>query len=264
MSSIIFDLAHLISCRLERSKAHMSSPYGLLRSPWNYNPSPFVTRYGTVYRIEDVAVVGKMMPQVFKFHKGVNCTNYKEFMTYIQGRSLETYLVSMEDDIHGIFHFTLGGVGGDVAAVAIDLLRACPYNFTDSNIAALAVSAQHYFKKNLANSKTFPMVCTSDPWKNYELRTTAHANEEGGPSCHFDSSYYLDSDALSALVTKFFNFDVDETDRVVDRVQNLAFADKKSVMEIIAGMFPYDGDLAGASAGIVWPHEFSAAAVHAM
>jgi hypothetical protein len=109
-----------ISRRLARSHAHMSSPYGLLRSPWNYNPSPYVTRYGTVYRIEDVATLGTMMPQVFKFHKGVNCTNYKQFMSYIQGRSLETYLVSMEDDTDGIFHFTLGGVGGDVAAVAID------------------------------------------------------------------------------------------------------------------------------------------------
>jgi hypothetical protein len=236
----------------------MASPYGLLRSPWNYNPSPYVTRYGTVYRIEDVATMGTMMPQVFKFHKGVNCTNYKQFMSYIQGRSLETYLVSMEDDTHGIFHFTLGGVGGDVAAVAIDTLRACPYNFTDSNIAALAVSAQHYFKKNLANSETYPLDCTTNPWKNYELRTSALPNSEGGPSCHFDDSFFLDEEALSDLVVKFFNFDVDDADRVVDRVQNLTFVDKKSTMEIIAGMFPYDGDLAGASAGIAWLHKASA------
>jgi hypothetical protein len=237
----------------------MASPYGLLRSPWNYNPSPYVTRYGNVYRIEDVATMGTMMPQVFKFHKGVNCTNYKQFMSYIQGRSLETYLVSMEDDTHGIFHFTLGGVGGDVAAVAIDTLRACPYNFTDSNIAALAVSAQHYFKKNLANSETYPLDCTTNPWKNYELRTSALPNSEGGPSCHFDDSFFLDEEALSDLVVKFFNFDVDDADRVVDRVQNLTFVDKKSTMEIIAGMFPYDGDLAGASAGIAWLHKASAA-----
>jgi hypothetical protein len=236
----------------------MSSPYGLLRSPWNYNPSPYVTRYGTVYRIEDVATLGTMMPQVFKFHKGVNCTNYKQFMSYIQGRSLETYLVSMEDDTHGIFHFTLGGVGGDVAAVAIDTLRACPYNFTDSNIAALAVSAQHYFKKNLANSETYPLDCTTNPWKNYELRTSALPNSEGGPSCPFDDSFFLDEESLSDLVVKFFNFDVDDADRVVDRVQNLTFADKKSTMEIIAGMFPYDGDLAGASAGIARLHKASA------
>jgi hypothetical protein len=236
----------------------MSSPYGLLRSPWNYNPSPYVTRFGTVYRIEDVATLGSMMPMVFKFHKGVNCTNYKQFMTYVQGRSLETYLVSMEDDTHGIFHFTLGGVGGDVAAVAIEKLRGCPYNFTDSNIAALAVSAQHYFKKNLANSETYPLSCSTNPWKNYELSTSAPPNSLGGPSCHFDSSFYLDEDALSDLVLKFFNFDVDDADRVVDRVQNLTFVEKKGAMEIIAGMFPYDGDLAGASAGTLQLQETSA------
>lgn len=185
---------------------------------------------------------------VFKFHKGVNCTNYAMFMSYMQGRSLETYLVSMEDDTHGIFHFTLGGVGGDVAQVAVNKLRD-KYNFSDSNIAALAVSAQHYFKRNLANSQVYPLSCSANPWQNYELTTTAEANSVGGPSCHFDSSFYMNEETLSALVLKFFVFDVDMTDFIVDRVQNLTFADKKDVMELISGMSPYDGDLAGASAG---------------
>ena len=30
---------------------HITSPYGLLRSPWNYNPSPYTTRYNNVNRL---------------------------------------------------------------------------------------------------------------------------------------------------------------------------------------------------------------------
>jgi hypothetical protein len=36
---------------------HVSSPYGLLRSPWNYNPAPFLTRYNNVNQISNLAVL---------------------------------------------------------------------------------------------------------------------------------------------------------------------------------------------------------------
>ena len=33
---------------LIKSPIHLSSPYGLLRSPWNYNPNPYLTRYNSM------------------------------------------------------------------------------------------------------------------------------------------------------------------------------------------------------------------------
>jgi hypothetical protein len=36
---------------LTLSEMHRSSPYGLLRSPWNYNPSTYITRFNNVNRI---------------------------------------------------------------------------------------------------------------------------------------------------------------------------------------------------------------------
>ena len=36
---------------------HLNSPYGLLRSPWNYNPDPYVTRFGNVWRVPDTSVI---------------------------------------------------------------------------------------------------------------------------------------------------------------------------------------------------------------
>jgi hypothetical protein len=50
-------------------------------------------------------------------------------------------------------------------------------------------------------------------------------------------------------VTIFFLSDVDQKDRVKTRIANFEFAEKVKIMKLIAHMFPYDGDLAGAAAG---------------
>jgi hypothetical protein len=42
---------------LTAQPAHLTSPYGLLRSPWNYNPAPFLTRYNNVNQISNLAVL---------------------------------------------------------------------------------------------------------------------------------------------------------------------------------------------------------------
>ena len=33
------------------NQPHLQNPYGLLRSPWNYNPSPYLTRYNNVNQV---------------------------------------------------------------------------------------------------------------------------------------------------------------------------------------------------------------------
>lgn len=198
--------------------------------------------------MNDTTLIGPNRDLVFKFHMGVNCTNYQNYIRYVTGKPLQTYLVTMEDDTHGIFHFTLGGVGGDVAALAVKVLMG-KYGFTDSNVAALAISAQHFYKKNLAMSQDYPVNCTTNPWQDYELVNKAKPGSRLGPTCDFADAYYADEDSLTGLVEYFFNYDTDYLDYVVDRVQSLEFEDKKAVMQIIANMFPFDGDLAGSSAG---------------
>lgn len=230
-----------------KTTPHLSSPYGLLRSPWNFNPSPFVTRYGNVFRINDSSIITDR-DVVFKYHMGVTCDDYTGFFSQVNGQPLETYLNKMEDDTHGIFHFTFGGVGGDQAVNAVELLMD-QYNFSYSNVAALAISAQPFFKKHLAVAKQTPVNCTTHPWQNEFLTTASGPGEYGGPSCDFAESYYDTEDNLDELISYFFKIDPDHKDTVVNHINTLQYTDKAVLMKIVGNMFPFDGDLAGSGAG---------------
>ena len=234
--------------RLTREIAHLSSPYGLLRSPWNYNPSPVLTRYGSVFGINDTTIIGANRDVIFKYHMGVRCADYQEFFDDVKGQPLESYLRQIEDNTHGIFHFTFGGVGGANAQRAINTLVE-DYNFSYSNVAALAISAQPFFKKYLAVNKQTPINCTAKPWRNYTAHTTALPGEGGGPSCDFADSFYEDDASITKLTDLFFYTDPDHDDPVRERLMSLNSVRQREAFKIIAGMFPYDGDLAGSGAG---------------
>ena len=192
--------------------------------------------------------MGASRNDVFKFHMGVGCTNYELFFNYVKAKSLQVYLISMEDDTHGLFHFTLGGVGGDQADAAAGVLQST-YQFTASNLAALSVSAQHFFKKHLALSHDDPVNCTANPWQDSKLMTRAMPGQAKGPQCDFSDRYYESNDTMADLITYFFNYDPDTDDSVIARVSALSLDDQKACMKIIGNMFPIDGDLAGSGAG---------------
>ena len=129
---------------LEAQPPHLTSPYGLLRSPWNYNPAPYLTRYNNVNQITNLAVLSEAAKNFFL---GSNCDDYENFMrTYAQGQTLETYLSESENNVHGKVHFAIGGAGGDNARMIDDKLRK-KYGFTDDQILILARSAQELFKR---------------------------------------------------------------------------------------------------------------------
>jgi hypothetical protein len=235
------------------NKAHLSSPYGLLRSPWNYNPSPLLTRYGNVFQIRAVSLLGNYSQVVFKPHSGIGCDDFAVFFGFVKGNPLQNFLNTIEDEAHGFLHFTLGGVGGNVAMATVKSLME-DYGFSYSNIASLAISAQAFFKidilkKSLAIEFDHRVNCSADPWQNYALTTTADPGQLGGPSCDFADKYYHNDTTLTDLVTHFFLSDVDQKDRVKTRIATFEFAEKVKLMKLIANMFPYDGDLAGAGAG---------------
>ena len=226
----------------------MSSPYGLLRSPWNYNPSPLLTRYGDVFQIADPSVIGPVIQNVYRMHSGVMCSDYSMFFSVVKEAPLETFLLTIEDGTHGALHFTYGGVGGDVSMAVVKVLRE-EFGFTTSNIIALAQSAQPYNKKALALSFDSPLNCTTIPWQDYTLTSTASPAERGGPHCDFDESYYSNDTTLNNLVDAFYIADLDPDDKVRTRLKNMEFKERSRAMKIVANMFPYDGDLAGAGAG---------------
>ena len=181
---------------------------------------------------------------------GVRCTDYDSFFAKNKGKSFETYLLAIENDTHGIFHYTFGGVGGKISYAAIKVLTE-KYGFTDSNIATLAISAQPYFKKYLALNQTDPVNCTVNPWQEGALGGTANPDpgSNPGPTCDFSDHFYESEESLNTLISSFFTVDNDKNDRVQTRLYILSLEDRAGAMKVIGNMFPYDGDLAGAGGG---------------
>ena len=183
---------------------------------------------------------------------GIGCSKYTKFFKNVRGDPLQTYLLNMEDDTHGIFHFTFAGVGGDKAYAAVETLINT-YGFSYSNIGALTVSAQHYFKKQLAGEiANFPVNCTVDPWQGNQLMSAAIPGDVDGPTCDFAETYYDTETTLDTLVASFVNFDPDETDLITRRLQGMSFAERAGAMKTIANMFPIDGDLASSGGGEIF------------
>jgi hypothetical protein len=247
---------------------HLNSPYGLLRSPWNYNPDPYVARFGNVWRVADTSVITcncvkcecNEREVVYKYHMGVQCTDYAQFFSSVKRQSLTNYLMLMEDDTHGIFHFTFGGVGGDRAVSTIHTLID-EYGFSYSNAMALAVSAQPFFKIYLASNpahyerggKLYPLNCTRYAWEykaGEDTTTLGMPGEAAGPQCDFIESYYESETTVNDLIQEFFRTDPSPHDSVRTRVLALSLDKRIEVMKLIANMFPYDGDLAGSGAAL--------------
>ena len=194
---------------------------------------------------------------------GVQCTDYEKFFTKVKGKSLSTYLTAVEDDTHGIIHFTFGGVGGDQVYSTVHTLMDS-YGFTYSNVAATAVSAQPFFKIYLAqdpiqyaaNGRRYPLDCSTVPWNTEtgELMDSSSSiglpGEENGPTCSFVDYYYESEENINELIELFFRTDPSPHDPVKTRMYGLTFTQRVEVMKLIANMFPYDGDLAGSGAAL--------------
>ncbi len=242
---------------LKVSDAHIASPYGLLRSPWNFNPSPYLARYMSVSMLPSISAMPRSIRQ---YYSGVTCDDYSDFITYFAvNKSLASYLLSAEDQIHGIIHFTFGGAGGDYAD-AQDQLLTDKYNFTDEYRVVVTQSAQTFFKKFIVTNPEayetnfgvpFPLNCSSNPWSDGILSTTAYPGEEGGPSCTCNSNYLVDDDSMQILIEAYFSMFLDPKqgqNAVVQYIEGLALEDKRAVMTILCGRMQFDGEMAGSGA----------------
>ena len=163
------------------SLPHLQNPYGLLRSPWNYNPSPYLTRFNNVNQIPLVGVSN----QAKMAYMGATCADYTSFVqTYAANRPYSEYLYNSEDAVHGNVHFAIGGAGGNHTKAVDDLLRR-QYNLTEDHIVYVARAAQKFFKtyvplKNVADPAVpYPIQCTADPWQDVRhphAHTHAHTH----------------------------------------------------------------------------------------
>ena len=230
---------------LLKTGPHIISPYGLLRAPWNYNPSPFVTRYNNVNRLSPEGVPEK----VLKPYMGSTCEDMKIFFAgYAVDQPMYVYLEGTEDNVHGYVHFTIGGTGGDRAAEIDQLLRE-KYQLSNTHLYYIAESS-HKFSKSYLSGQTYnyenPIICTGDPWIGGELVTTASPGEEGGPKCKCNL-YYMDTEEkLNTLIDLYFNHFMPEDDSIL----NLDFDSKKEIMELACQRMSYEGDLSGSGAAM--------------
>lgn len=74
--------------------SEIHNPYGLLRSPWNTNPTPYIARYRSVLGVKDG---GWSLP---------SCTNFNTAFGY---NSTSEIFASLNGMLHGPIHVMIGG-----------------------------------------------------------------------------------------------------------------------------------------------------------
>ena len=128
----------------KKSDQHVSNPYGLLRTPWNYNPSPYLTRYNNLNRL---STTNLDMENKFPEFLGSTCTTLKSFFSLAAaGKTLSNFLEFVEENVHANVRSTFGGAGGDRAAAVDELLRS-QYALTDEHLFYVA-EASHKVSKS--------------------------------------------------------------------------------------------------------------------
>jgi hypothetical protein len=90
-----------------KGSTHITNPYGFLPPTWNYNNDPYVTRYNALNLI---ASLGNVPSNERQYYNGVTCSEYESFVGKVKNMPMQDYLTYAEDDVHGIIHFTFGGI----------------------------------------------------------------------------------------------------------------------------------------------------------
>jgi len=221
---------------LKVSPPHLSSPYGLLRSPWNYNPSKYTTRYNNVNRItnSDGSISRTGM---WGLYLGSTCEDYAKFVESLPGQTLSVYLAGAEDQVHGNIHFAFGGAGGDISVETDAILRS-EYNLTDYQLIGISRQAQIFFKTYaypLTSETKVPVECTSNL-------------NNASPTCTCHEGYFSTEHKFQSLVSAYFKTSNDATLLTYLANSNIDFEKRKRLMRLVCGRMQYDGDMGGSGA----------------
>ena len=230
---------------MKKTGPHIMSPYGYLRAPWNYNPSPYTTRYNNVNRLDPRDVP----PDVMKPYMGSTCADIKSlFEASAVGQPLYVFLEGTEDAVHVAVHNTIGGSGGDPAA-GIDQQLRDTYGLSNTHMFYIAESSHKFVKAYLSNKDIGfenPLVCVGTPWVNGKLTTSAHPRETGGPSCECNPLYLESEDKVDQLIDMYFGTTMPEE----DSIKSKDFDTKKEIMRLACERMSYEGDLSGSGAAL--------------
>jgi hypothetical protein len=186
---------------LKVAPAHITSPYGLLRSPWYYNPSPYLARYHAI----NLPSISDVPFQQRNRFSGVTCDEMSGFLRdFALDKPLSTFLYFVEGTVHGNFHFTFGGAGGDHMR-KLDQILVSKFNFTPTHRSVVAQAAQAASKSYLSithvrNTRVI-FNCSAWPVQNGVVISTASPGETGGPACTCNIMYLVDDESLLS----FFN-----------------------------------------------------------
>lgn len=240
------------------SYAHLHSPYGYLRSPWSFNPSPYLTRYNNVNGIDDITEVSYKTRSTYS---GVNYHQYTTFVAQVYQQPLSFLLLGLEGGTHGSVHFTFGGAGGEYSHRAINYLID-RYNLTIDDVMVAAIASSVFFKAHM----DWTRIGTSSPLHCWHADSTLlngaflsrnlipGAND--GPSCDCNVEYYQSEDSLNLLIKMYFSpppteFEADDsTSSLYDRVMLLDFESKIDIMQNLCSRFQFEGDMASSAAAM--------------
>jgi hypothetical protein len=238
---------------LKYSPAHVHSPYGLLRGPWNFSPSTFTMRFNNAMQIPSGEGISEVL---FKPFTGSGCGSYKKFINeYVVNQPLYSYLMYADAQIHGYVHYTVGGAGG-TKALSVDAQLRSQFGFSDDDITMLTVATARFFKTWISRfgspsppDEVNPVVCFNySPWDatTHTLLSNAAPGEPGGPSCNVADHFLETQEAADELMASFFvDYDPDVAAHARDVIAVMEWEDKKRVMDLIFSRMQIDGDMAG-------------------
>jgi hypothetical protein len=266
---------------------HMTSPYGLLRPPWNFNPSPLLTRFNSEAGIESLTDVyadtgvDTDKNSLMTYFMGSTCDDYASFL---ETQSSTNSDVSFDDMVrnvgkylHGHLHEGVGGQGLATTQTDIDASLRSKYGFTDEDILTI-VERSHFFTKNYApalNAAIYASGLSSDSavtvgditadnkasdYPAYPLTCSVDTQDTtgSGTSCVCADYYFESSTNLQALMTlyfgtKYMNFaNKDSYTQVATPYKILndhTFDEQKDIMAMLCTRVGtvWDGDMVGSS-----------------
>lgn len=227
---------------------HLYSPYGYLRSPWNYNPSPYVTRFNNVNGISNISAAASIIKD---YYRGVDVIDYLGLLNEVYQQPASSFLTYAEDQSHGNIHFTIAGAGGDYSNQVNSYLQST-YEFTDEDLLICAKASQTFFKlwitRSIAGGSKALVSCENNPYVDGVMTSMILPGEEGGPSCSCKSDYFVDEDSLNTLIMSYLS--TFESTSLYTKLLSLSFDSKVDIMQNLCGRFQIEGDMASSGAAL--------------
>jgi hypothetical protein len=253
------------------SYSHVASPYGYLRSRWNYNPSERLSRFNSVNGIRNTSGISDA---IMATYLGVTCSDYESAVkdyALTSATTFSQFSEVMESVMHKNFHEAIGGNGGDFASSTKRTLIN-DYGLKLSDIVVITHAAKDFFESLLTWNDdhnafeegtdpleapvrlVYPLECSKDPWdrETEQLTLNGDPGDDDGPQCALKSVYTDSEDKLATFINIFFGNQVltQEGLETMQKLYDLSYSDRADAMNLIVSRMQLDGDLSSGSAAL--------------